>query len=243
MTKKNDSKNTNQENENKKEANISQSQLNELMQTVGKMRETMENQSKIIDDQAEKINQLESKSDSPRRKKKREKVKRIKDEDREANLFVLNIELTEKGEFVYFDEDRQRLVDEKKVKRELLIMSIERSYTILKGKDETYLIGEFNCIDKDDKQFKVDIPYKALGECTNMIKAKMFKHYVKHDVETNEGTVTKYLRDEDGNIVDEYDIDLINTTSKYWFDLRVITEGNFKDKVFKKVPEENINLL
>ncbi len=218
-----------------KNAPVSQDQLNDIMKTVSDMKG-------VIKDQNKTIERLESKEVDPRKKRKREKIRKIKDSEREVKMFVLDIELTEDNKFAYFQEERDRLIDKDKIRRKLLILSIERTHTIIRGDKDSYLIGEFNCVDEKDKKFKVEMPFRAINEHRTTIKARMNKKYTK-EVETSDGVNTKYVRDEDGGIVDQYDIDLINTSVKEWFDLEIVTDGPFKGKKFDRVPDKDVNIL
>jgi hypothetical protein len=228
---------------NSEEVKIPQNQLDSIMSTMNDMKETIQEQKDLIESQTKDIDTLKESSDPSRqRRKKKLKNRIIKDEERLAKMYVLNIELTKSGEFVYFDDDRQRLINEEKVEHELLITSIERVRNVVKAKDEHYLFGQFNCLSKNKKKISVDMPFIALDECKSVVKAMMYKKYTKPKV-TNEGSIIREIKDESGHIIDEYEVDLINKTTKYFFDLKIVTEGSFKDLKFERVPEEHLNLL
>lgn len=236
--------NNNSQGNNKPESkkNISDEQMASIMETISGLKKLTEDQAKKLDKQNEKIDVLENASDHPQRRKKRLKIKTIKDNEREAKMYVLNLELTKDNEVIYFDEDRQRLIDEEMIQRELLVRRLVRTRSIRKGKDETFLLGLFDCIDKDKKKFQIEMPFAAMSQWRTTVKVQLFKKHTTPDKKT-EGVVTKALRDEDGGIVDEYDIDLDVTTTHYHFDIKVLTDGAFKDMEFKRVPAQDLNLF
>lgn len=228
-------------NESQKDAPIQQTDLQKILDTLGEMQKTIDAQNEVINSQRSELDKLSIVND-PRRRKKRETVKIIKDEERTAKFFMIDMELTKNGECTYFEEDRKRLEKEPKFRRELLIMSIDRTFNLNKGKDENYLFGEFRCIDVDKTEYIIKVPFMALNDNRRTIKGVLYKHHT-NPIDKVVKTVTKYVKDEDGNIVDEYDIDLRITGVEKHYDVEIISDCAFKGMKFENVPEKNINIF
>lgn len=217
--------------------------MREMSDTMKSMKETMDGQTSIIQEQAEKIKELEKSTDPKNvKRKKRERNRTIKDEERLVNMYLIDIDINSQNQFAYFEEDRRNLEDKKMFRKELLIRKIKRTYNEMKSDKKQYLYGVFECVDKEKKTYEINIPFAAINEIKRTIKAQTVKVYKKSD-EKDEGQTTKYIRDDDGMVIDEYDIDLVSTKTHYWFDLVIVTECNFKEMKFEKVPESEVNIF
>lgn len=211
-----------------------------LTKAIPELKEALDRSNQIIAEQAETIKEL--KGGNRKRRIINTEAKVIKDDEREASFILLDIELTKEKEFVYFDDERQKLFNKPKTRHELLVLSIVRSYSIDKGRDESYLILELNCIDVEKKEFNIRIPYKAIGEYSTKIKGRLIKEH-KDVEEKKEGEVTKYIKNDEGQVTDEYDVELSKKITSRKFDIRIVTQCSFEGMEFEGVEERNLNLL